>query len=304
MLRSLSLTAAAALLAGPVMADGINYALIGYDYTNLSQDGSDDVNFGDLQGAVEYEFSQFLLSADVRNLNIEVGSASGSATAYALGAAYMLSPEALVGLEVLGVEPEDDDSTTGYGVFGQFQTAQYALGLNIAQQDSDEDNITTNIYGEFVTSDALKLGVQVASESEFDGTKSYFSADYAQGAIEARTFVVSNNDTDGGLFGLSANYQFSGQFRASAAYQTLYGDDFAEINAFSIGGGYQVTDGLWIDAGYGQIGGDDLADNIDVIQASLTYELGDRKRLDRRFEQAVLDDTRATGLVSFLSVVD
>ena len=301
MLRSLSLTAAAAILAGPAMADGINYALIGYNYTNISADGVEDLNMGDLQGAVEYEFSQFLLSADVRHVNVEVDSESSSATVYAFGAAYMLSPEALVGLEVLGVEPEDGDSTTGYGVFGQLQTAQYALGVHVSQQDSDQDNITTNIYGEFVTSDALTLGVQVNSESEFDGTTSYFSADYEQGAIEARTFIISNNEVDGGLFGLSASYQFSAQFRVSAAYQTLYGEDTDDADAFSVGGGYQITDGMWIDASYGQIGGDTYIDGIEIIQASLTYELGDRKRLDRRFAQAAIDDTRATGLVSVLN---
>ena len=301
MLRSLSLTAAAAILAGPAMADGINYALIGYDYTNISADGVEDLNTGNLQGAVEYELSEFLLSADVRHVTVEIDSESSSATVYAFGAAYMLSPEALVGLEVLGVEAEDADATTGYGVYSQFQTAQYALGVHVSQQDSDQDNITTNIYGEFVTSDALTLGVQVNSESEFDGTTSYFSADYEQGAIEARTFIISNNEVDGGLFGLSASYQFSAQFRVSAAYQTLYGEDTDDADAFSVGGGYQITDGMWIDASYGQIGGDTYIDGIEIIQASLTYELGDRKRLDRRFAQAAIDDSRATGLVSLLN---
>lgn len=295
MFRSITMTAVAALLAGPVFADGVNYTRLSYDFTNYDSDFGLEGDASLLQGTVEYEISQFLLSADILNLDFD----GSSSTAYGVAGAYMFTPEALAGLGVFGNDPDSGDNTTGFEVFGQYETAQFGVGLNVTKDDTDEDNVTTTLVGEAEVTSGVTLGASVATESESDGTDYVLSADYDLGPIEARAAVSGTSEDDGGLFGVRGSYEFTPQFRASASYQTSYGDDLVDESVFTVGGGYQIVDGLWFDANYGIIDSDDYSDDIDRIQATLTFETGTQKRIDRRFSQASIDDLQAGAGVGF-----
>ena len=301
MFRSITMTAVAALLAGPAFADGVNYARLSYSYTDLQADNDFfDQEIGLFQGVLEYEVSQFLLSADAVSISNEGTGFSDTDTFYTLSGAYMFTPEALAGLGLIFVDPETGDSTTGFEVFGQYQTAQFGVGLNVRQQDTDEDNITTTVVGEYAVAPGITLGAFVSDESDFDTTVYRGSADYDQGPVTARAFVTGENDVDGGLFGVRGSYEITPQIRASASYQTLFGDDFNEDSVYSIGAGYQIVDGLWFDASYGQIDAEDNAADADRIQAVLSYELGGQTRIDRSFQQAIINDGQAGfGFFSF-----
>jgi hypothetical protein len=284
------MTAVAALLAGPVFAEGVNYARLSYDYTNFSE-GSDDLALGVVQGSVEYETGQFLLSGELTNNNFD---GELNLTTYALGAGYMITPEALVGLGLTGAESDASgaDGVNGFEGYAQYQTGQFGVAVNAAKFDSDEDNIVTTFYGEFEASPGITLGAVVNTQSEVDGSGYTLSVDYEAGPIDARSFYNGNSEADAGTFGVRGTYDITPQFRASAAFATIVGDDNVDLSSFAIGGGYMITDGFWVDADYGQVDAG-TADNLDRIQVAFTYDMGEQKRIDRSFRQDAIDDAQS-----------
>ncbi len=312
MLRTLTFTAVAALMTGPVMADGVNYARLSYDFTNIGNDDFDD-DVSLLQGGVEYTTGQFLLGADLQYVDTELeGIIESQALSYALSGAYMITPEVLVGLGLNGtdVEIETDlgdfeGDANGFEVFGQYQTSDFGVGVNVVSFDSDEDNLNTTIYGEFSAASAVTLAgfASVDSEDEdnggSEGTDYYLSGDYEAGDVFARAYIAGNTDADAGIFGVRGHYDFAPQIRATASFATRTGDDASDVSFFTVGGGYEVVDGLWADANIGIVDGDDVAEDITRLQVALTYEIGDRKRLDRRLEQDAIDDVQSAGAFGF-----
>ncbi len=290
MFKSITMTAVAALLAGPAFAEGVSFARLSYDYSSYDSDDFDQVDAGLLHGEVEYEISQFLLTAEILNFSIDGDNVS---TTYGASGAYVFSPEALAGLGLFATDPDEGDTITGFEAFGQYETAQFGAAINLSQGDLDEDNLTTVLIGEASVIPAVTLGASATTQSEFDGTDYKLVAEYEDGPIFARATIDTFSEDDGGLFGVRGTYDIAPQIRASAAFQTLYGDDFIDLSVIAIGGGYQFVDDLWFDASFGVIQSDSFDDDISVIQASLTYETGARKRLDARFSQAALDDVQA-----------
>lgn len=300
------LATTAILTASTAMADGVNYGRLSYDFSRFEQ-GSNEAELGLLQGAIEYEISQFLLFGELTNQSAENGGSLDITTLKA-GAGYILSPEALIGAGLIrnsydydadGLEADGD--TSGFEVFGQYQTAQFGVGLNISVPDTDFDDQTqTQFFGEYAVAPGIDLGLWLASDSEVDGTTYKFSADYAQDAIIARGYLLGDTDVDAGIFGARGSYAFTDQIRAAATFETTYGDD-ADINFVAIGGGYKITDGVWFDADYGVVSGDDIGSDIDRLQAAITFETGTRTRIDDRFAQDAINDDQA-GLGSFLAI--
>lgn len=296
MFRSMTMTAFAALMAAPAFADGVTYGRLSYDFSNYDNDAGAEFDFRFLQGDVEYEISQFLLSGQILNFAAE-GDNIG--TSYGAAAAYKFAPEALAGLGVFAFDPDFGDTTNGFEAFGQYETAQFGAAVNVAKSDVDEDNVTTTFFGEVAAAPAVRLGASLATESEFDGTGYKLIAEYNEGPVDARTTIDGNSELEGGLFGVRGTYDITPQIRAAAVYQTTFGDDFAEQDVIAFGGGYQLVEGLWFDASYGVIDGEFFADDVTHLQASLTFETGSRQRLDSRFSQDAIDDAQAGFGVGF-----
>ena len=293
------LTTTAILTASTAMADGVNYGRLSYDFTRFENDDN-ELDLGLFQGAIEYQVSEFLLFGDLNTLSLDNDGIEADLTTVKAGAGYILSPEALIGAGILRTSVEDEDFD-GFEVFGQYQTAQFGVGLNISVPDTDfDDETVTQFFGEYAVAPGIDLGVSLASYSEFDGTDYKLSGDYAQGPIAARAFLTGNTDADRSVFGLRGSYAFSDQIRAAAAFDTLSDDENdIEANFFSLGGGYKITEGVWVDADYGVLSVDDQ-DEVDRLQLAVTFETGNRTRIDDRFGQDATDDNQS-GLGTLLS---
>jgi len=295
MTRTITATAILALTAGAAAADGVNYARLSYDYNNFSVD-SDDASIGIFQGDIEYSIDQFVLGAELEVLTTDADD-DDTFVIYDIWGGYAATPEVLVGLGLTGSD-DDVEDTQGAQAFGQFVTGQFGVGIRVSKEDLDEDNITTDVFGNYNVAPEIKLGLVLTGNSEFDGTGYIASADYDDGQIDARAFFEGNTEFDAGQFGVRGNYKVADAFRASAAFATNSGDDAADATAFLVGGGYEFADGAWVDLGIGQIDFED-ADTVDRIEVSVSFETGDRKRLDNQFEQDRFDDLTSTFLVSF-----
>lgn len=289
MIRTFSTTAIIALIAGAASADGLTYGYGSFDYSNFSVDGNEaDISL--LQGAVEYEINQFLLTGDVDHRRITDG-ASVDFTQYSVGAAFKATPEILAGVGLLGMTGDVGDRN-GFEVFGQYQTQQFGVALNVTKPNNDFDNVITTVYGVYQATPSVTLGLSLLQQSEFDDTTNYeLSAEYNEGPIDLRGYYDGFSDDDAGLLGFRGSYEVTPDIRVLADYQTLVGTSSNDINAYRIGGGYQFAETVWVDAFYGQVsfGGPD----IDRIGLQLTFETGVRQRIDSTFNQNDLEDGQA-----------
>lgn len=285
MLRSMTTTAALALLAGSAAADGISYAYLSYDYQDFSTDALANPTVTLFQGQVEYELNQFVLGADINNTAIDSDIGTGDFQEYGFSGAYRVSPQILAGLGMQFFSEGDVDETT-YEIFGQYVADPFGAAINYTFDD--DDNSITGLFGQYAVNAGIDVGAVIFTNSVDDGFDYHISGDYAQGAIDGRVFLAGNSEVDGQTFGVRGNYAFGEAFRATASYETTLGGDFTDT-ALRIGGGYEVTEGVWLDASYGQLDLEDI-DTVDVLRALITFEMGDRARLDNEMTQDIVED--------------
>ncbi|WP_373635533.1 hypothetical protein [Yoonia sp. SS1-5] len=290
MIRTITTTAILALTAGTAMADGLNYARFSYDLNNFSDDsGADDIKTSVFQGEFEYSIDQFVLGANLTNFAVDVSDES-SLTVYDVWAGFVATPEIMAGLGLTGASFGDED-TNGAEFFGQYTTDQFGIGVRVAQLDFEEDNISTILNGQVSVTPEVELGAVIWKDSEFDGTGYMLSTDYDNDLIDARAYYQSNTEAESGFFAVRGSYKVADMFRISALYETVVGDEEFDVSFYTIGGGYEFVDGAWIDVNYGQIDFGDEFEKVDRIQAAISFEMGDRLRLDNQFEQDTTDDS-------------
>ena len=295
MLRAILTTAVLAVLATPGFAQDLTFGQVDLDYTNISADGG-ELDSTALNGDVEFEVNQFLLGASFNNQSLDSGMGSSlTFLGYEAFGAYMLTAETLVGAGLIGVDFDGDD-INGFEVFGQYRTDQFGVAINFSRLDDDgaEFDFTT-LYGQAEVTPGVTLGAVVESVSETDGTVYVLSAEYDAGPIFARTYYDGFTDVDGGIFGVRGSYDFTDVISASASYQTSVDDFFGDFTAYTVGAGYEFTEGLYGDFAVGRIdlGGGDEAD---LLQIGLSFELGDRRRLDNQIDNAMrIDNEKGIG---------
>lgn len=310
----LTSTAIVALLTAPAMADGVNYNRFSYDATRLQlEEGSDSVDFnnGLLQGSLEYTVGQIVLSGDLARGVVSTDPETIETTTfeYAFGAGFLITPEILVGVGATGIDIElDDGSTTldadanGAELFGQYRTSQFGAGINVSQVDLDEDNVTTTVFGEVSPVPEATLAGFLQDDSEFDGTTYYGTGSFDVAPFQANGFFLGNSDTDVTLFGFGGSYGFTPALSAQVDFASYAGDDAPDLYSVTFGGAYEFTEGFSADLNVGYVDGDDVAiDEVTVFTLALTYEFGDRQRLDNSIEQRLEDDI-ATGAASALTL--
>lgn len=288
--RLFSTTAFIGLISGAAAADGLTYGYGSYEFSNYDLE-SDDIDVSHFVGAVEYEVNQFLLSADFDRLNVSFDGGSEQTTFYSVGVAFKATPEILAGAGLTGIAG-DGDEANGFEVFGQYSTSQFGVALNVAKPSDEDDDVLTNVYGTYQVTPDLAFGVSVRQNSEQDETSYELNAGYKQGPIDVRGAYDGFSDTDAGIFGVRGTYEVTPDIRVLAGYQTIVGDDVGfDLSGFSVGGGYQVAQTVWVDAFYGQISGG--AGDIDRLGIQLTFETGGRQRIDNAFTQDNIDDQTA-----------
>lgn len=284
-MKRLILTAATAtLVAGSATAEGISYIRLSYDY-QAHTGAFGDPTLGFFQSTVDYELNDFVLGASFDNTSVSSDADDGDFQDYSVSAAYVLSPEILGGAGFLQ-RSSDAGNSTAFELFGQYVTDSFGVAANHTLLEDDESQ--TVLFAEYVLSEGLVLGAILISESASDGTGYQISADYAAGSIDARAFVTGDSEVDGNVFGARAHYEFGGSFRVGAGFENISGAAFDD-RTIQVGAGYTFTDGVWVDASVGQI---DLEDSstVDFLRLLVTYETGDRARLDNTMAQRSSDD--------------
>lgn len=295
MKRILTTTALVALVTGTVAAEGVKYAQLSYDRNSYDVEG-EDVDINEFVAEIEYQTGQFLITGNIENRAFETDLFEGDSREISVGAGYFITPDVLVGGTFTSFDDGIDD-TTSAGAFAQFDNGQIGAALRI-EQNFDTDDTAYFAYGAFEATPGLELSAGLVSSGEEDtGTSYVLAADYEQGPIDARGYVFGNSETDSSIFGVRGAYEFAGQFRGTAGFESGSGDD-VDYTAYNIGAGYEVTEGAWIDASVGQIDFDGGA-TVETLGLSVSFETGNHVRLDRKFARDLREDLNSgAGLFS------
>lgn len=284
-----------AFISSGALAQEITFVDLSYTFSQLEA-GGDDITDNRIEGTVEYTTGQFVLSGDLEYRTISTGSDNVSIYGLGAGAAYMVTPQALVGAGVrtAGSDEAGSENLNGWDVFAQYVEPTFGVAISVFDDDADDDDRLTTIYGEYTVTPGLDLGVQLAQFTDQDSTTIFLSADYGADVFDVRGYYQTDSEDDVGILGLRGHYMVTNDVRVGASYQTFVGSDAPDFDAYNVTGGYQLTDGVWIDALYGRFDGFG-PDDIDRIQVSISYETGRQIRMDQRMEEQEREDLR-TGL--------
>ncbi len=290
-----SLTAAAlGILAVPAFAQELTFGSFSLDYTKAAPEGGgSDLTSLDLQGEGEFTMNQFVFGAGLSNDKFEFdGGPEFTVRRLNAYAGYAITPEALVGAGFTNVNIADpvDDDFNGFDVFGQYQTGAFGVAVNYNRPDQDFDDVEiTTFFAEAEVAPGVTLGGILESFSEVDENAYFLSAEYDAGQIFARAYYTSAEDADFAIYGARGEYRFDDAIAFTAGLETVSGDDFGpDYTSVSVGGSYEFAPGVAASARYSKIDTD--GEDADVLALGLTYEMGERQRLDRNMSEAAYDD--------------
>ena len=296
-------TAAVALFAfsAPAIAQEVTYLSFGTTWTQLSL-GSDDLSSTKFEGDLEYSFDQFLFGLELHSVRLET-MGEGTLTTFKGFAGYAPLPEALIGAGFTHLSEGGDfggDDVNGFEILAQYRAGMFGGAVVYARPDNDNDDLSiTSYYLQAEAMPGLTFGAVFDDTSpDYDATPYVLSVDYAQGPISGRAFYHGITDFDGSYYGVTGAYEVMPQLSLTAAIANL--DEFIvfDANAYSVGAAYEISEGIFAEASFGQLMGD--GPDIDVISLSLTYAIGDQTRFHRSMQSAASADRTISGLSVFL----
>lgn len=306
MLKNTTALTVAILVATPLAAQELTYASGSLSFERLNVDGEDALDIRDLEAAGEYTINQFVLGASIKNRDLSGDGPEFGLTTLRATAGYMVTPEILIGAGVSNLSFDGlgpDDSVNGYELFAQYQTDQFAVAARIQQPDTDEDDFSfTSFFAEYAVAPGLAVS-GVAETLKDSDTAYHVAADYDAGAYFVRGYYASVQDQDEGFLGASGGYRFNDQITLTAAFQTATGDDEIDYQKYSIGGSYEVMEGVVASASYDQFAGESEFSELSGLNFAISYEMGASKRVDNRLFDAARNDLSG-GLLSINPYTD
>jgi hypothetical protein len=271
---ALSVIAVALTTATTASAQGTEYLSYGASYTNLSFDGiSADI----LQGnaAIDYRSNAFVVNGELNLLNLSDDVDSATISGIDARAGYFVVPNLVVYGGINYLDSNVSDSFLRYNVGAEYGVNGFTFGVNY--NDSNETGYVevTTLYASYQMNDTFEAAIGF---TDTDGDiLTQIGVDFDNGQYDvAAIFVEIDGDS---LFGFDVAYDFGNSFRAIGNYTNIDG----EGDVLSIGGGYEITQDMWLDVSVGRVdaGGGDTAD---VIGLAFTYETGNETLLIDRSE--------------------
>ncbi len=293
MLRLLTIAAVTAAIAVPATAQNLTYGNAQLELNRLESDG-DEISSNILEGDVEFSADQFLFGAEVKWQDLEFsGGSGGEITNYSAFGAYSVIPEFMIGAGLNGIDFDGSD-ISGYELFAQYTTPQFGVAVNYNNPDSDNDDFyLTTAYVEGQVAPAVTLGAVVEAFNNVDDKFYALTAEYDDGPVFARAYYNGITGVDGGLFGVRGAYGVTDMVDVTASVERGSEDFFGDLTTYWIGAEYMISEGLAVDGAIGQL--EIGSTTAQFIQLGVSYEVGERMRLDRKVNDALRED-RSKGI--------
>lgn len=253
------------MLATGANAQELTYGQLYAGTSNLEVEGEGDIDVEFFGGGAEFVVNSFTFSLDAARISTEIGDVDVAAAA----AEYQFDVGLSVGVEHARAEFEDLDTSIN-SLFAVYEAGSYAIGVSVGDSDDLEDNVI-GVFGSWDISANTKLGFEHlslddvdlnAAYSDFQGERSEFYFAYAE--IEDIDVLV-----------LATSFDVYGNLGLSGGYSRFY-DDFGDLEIYSVGAQYGITDQLDIGASLGRIALEGASDDIDVVSFGIEYEVGRR----------------------------
>ncbi len=265
----------AASAATVTSAQSVEYLSYGAGFSQLTLEGNDLDLFG-TGAALDYRNGDFLVNGAFALNRISADGDDATLTSFDVRAGYYVTPQIAVFGGITYFDFDDDDSLTTYNLGAEYTSGPFTVALSYDDSEEENYDATTSLYGSYQVTEAFEVAFGY-SDTDGDNTV-VLGFDYDDDVIEAvGTITESDGET---LVGLAGNYDFGNSIRALASYASIDGD----VDAFSIGAGYEVSQDMWIDVSVGQI--TDGGDTIDTIGFALTFETGRESLLIDRAQTA------------------
>jgi len=289
-LKYLPIFAIAMTTASAATAQGVEYLSYGANYTNLSVDGN-DANLLSLGASVDFRVNDAFINGAISYTDVSGDGGDGSITGISTRGGYFVAPQAVIYGGLNYVDTSDSDSLNTYNVGAEYAFNAFTVVLNYDDSEQSGYLETTTLYAGYQASDAVEIAVGV---SDTDGENTaQVSFDFDNGQYDVSALYVGADGLN--LFGFDAAYNFGNGFRTSGSYVSLDGD--ADI--LSIGGGYEVSQDMWVDLEVGRFNADG-GGSADVIELALTYEMGRETLLVDRMESTQIEALGVLGQIAEL----
>lgn len=257
---SMTLIALASTAATSASAQSTQYLSYGAEYTNLDVNGN-EFNVIGLSAGIDYKNSSFIFNGGLSYTDPDLDD---QVTDLSIRAGYEVAPGAII---YGGINHSDFDSgsDTYYNIGAEYAINGFTVGLNIGQFDEDDADTFTTVYASYMATPNLEVGLAYTSGGEDGAT--ILAAEYDMGDTDLDVLYTIEDGIY--IFGMGGTYDFGNGYRALVDYATLDGD----VDVYAIGGGYEVTDNMWIDLTVGSIDFDD-GNSGDMIGLAFTVETG------------------------------
>lgn len=271
--------------AGTASADGLTYSTVEGDYYDI--DGN-DVQM--LSGAVDYVTGNLSFTGAAGYATDDYDDAS----ALDLTVGYAIIP----GLTVYGaVNYEDSDNNgddTALGLGLEYQAADYGVALDYRSWDDRDEDIAT-LAGFYGFGASTVYGAYFNTDTDAGNEDAYLLG-YTYEASNWDVDLASawGDDFDDGSTFIASTYDLNDAFTFGVSLMT-YNEDFGDYGIATIGGTYNFTETVSLEANYGQSFGYD--DDYDGFNLALKWENGSRRlRVIDQVEDYVSDVSPLYGL--------
>ncbi len=263
MRKALIMAPFAALIASSASAQELTYGQLYASTAELSFDGV-DVDVESYGGGFEFVVESFTFSGDfarvsVEDVDVDIG---------AIAAEYAFANGLSLGLEHVRVDLEGIDASLN-SIFAVYETGSVAVGASIGDSDDLEDEPVA-VFASFDVSPNGTIGAELYSLDDTDALALY--ADYEADTYEFYASFVDLDGVDGFIFDASLN--ISTQVALTAGYATFSDDADGDLDAYSFGFEYGITDSVSIGASYGNVSVESV--DADVIAFGIEFEIGKR----------------------------
>ncbi len=268
-------------------AQSVEYLSYGASYTNLDGGGTDVDVFG-LGASLDYRNNEFVFNGGISYTDLD---GSGDLTALNFRLGYFVTRELAVYAGYNYADFNSDDVST-FDIGGEYAFGAYTVGLNYSESDVDGTDSAQSIYGGYQVSEDLELSVFVSDQD--NDTLVSLAADYDRGDTELFATYTTVDNVD--IFAFNGNYDLNNGFRVGGGYVDLDGD----FDLFTVSGGYEVADSLWVDVSFGQLDANTGSD-ADLIGLAISYETGRETLLVDRIETVRVQSLGVLGPITGVS---
>ncbi|MEM8592242.1 MAG: porin [Pseudomonadota bacterium] len=279
------LLATLALAAGSVQAQELTHGNLSLTFSTLDGDSGADLDTFNIEGSAGYQFGNFDIFGDVDFFDFSDDLGGTEILLFQIGAGYSFGDFRIDGSFA---NLDIDDDVLGIGVTPDADGDIFEIGVGYASGPWEVRAAYAFFdQGVIGVDDLYGVAVGYKFSESFEASISVHEADGIEGAALNDTIVIIDATYDGGnwqvsgdyihfdnmdAFNIDGAYGFGNGFGATASVSYI-DDEIDDATRYSVGGYYQISDRVRVDAEYFEF--DDFrGDDFDGVAVAISFDVG------------------------------